>query len=241
MGKTADICRATCLGLSVVIAITLLIGLTASLGFFLALLLSILIAVLAWAGLSKGICAPEMRAGRDVHGGTGKVSREGETLVAEAMFAPRAEPAPTGAAASGGTSPAVPEEAQPARAAAAETPPATPAAAPAATTPDTVAEDRLLEPDAEDAEARDPVHPVAPQGLTAPRSGGADDLKKIKGLGPKAETTLNEMGIHHFAQIASWTVAEVAWVEENLKGFKGRVTRDDWVAQARAFLSDGGA
>ena len=31
----------------------------------------------------------------------------------------------------------------------------------------------------------------------------------------------------------------MAWVDQNLKGFKGRVSRDDWVAQAR-LLADGG-
>jgi NADH-quinone oxidoreductase subunit E len=78
-----------------------------------------------------------------------------------------------------------------------------------------------------------------PKTLTAPRKGGADDLKQIKGVGPKLETMLNKMGFFHFDQIAAWTAAEVAWADENLEGFKGRVTRDDWVAQA-AVLAEGG-
>ena len=45
--------------------------------------------------------------------------------------------------------------------------------------------------------------------------------------------------IFHFDQIAAWTAAEVAWVDDNLEGFKGRVTRDEWVAQAR-FWPPGG-
>ena len=68
---------------------------------------------------------------------------------------------------------------------------------------------------------------------------GKDDLKKIKGIGPKLEETLNEMGVFHFHQIAAWTPAEAAWVDEHLEGFKGRVSRDDWVAQARV-LAEGG-
>ncbi|MFP4239335.1 MAG: NADH-quinone oxidoreductase subunit E, partial [Rhodosalinus sp.] len=71
----------------------------------------------------------------------------------------------------------------------------------------------------------------------APRAGGADDLKQIKGVGPKLEQLLNRMGIYHFDQIAGWSADEVAWVDANLEGFKGRVTRDDWVAQARALAS----
>ena len=43
----------------------------------------------------------------------------------------------------------------------------------------------------------------------------------------------HELGIYHFDQIASWGAAEVAWMDSNLKGFKGRVTRDKWVAQAK--------
>ena len=78
-----------------------------------------------------------------------------------------------------------------------------------------------------------------PEGLDAARDGQADDLKKIKGVGPKLETLLNSMGFYHFDQIAGWTDAEIAWVDANLEGFRGRVTRDEWVSQART-LSAGG-
>ena len=76
-----------------------------------------------------------------------------------------------------------------------------------------------------------------PQGLSEARDGKADDLKKIKGVGPKLETLLNTMGFHHFDQIAAWSEAEIAWVDDNLEGFKGRVSRDEWVAQARLLAS----
>jgi predicted flap endonuclease-1-like 5' DNA nuclease len=72
-----------------------------------------------------------------------------------------------------------------------------------------------------------------PVALTAPRAGVADDLKLIKGVGPKLETVCNGLGFYHFDQIANWTAAEVAWVDDNLEGFKGRVSRDDWISQAR--------
>ncbi|MFQ6552840.1 hypothetical protein AAD018_010920 [Aestuariibius insulae] len=78
-----------------------------------------------------------------------------------------------------------------------------------------------------------------PQMLDAPRDGGADDLKKIKGVGPKLEKMLNGMGIYHFDQIASWKAEELAWVDENLEGFKGRASRDNWVSQSQT-LSGGG-
>ena len=72
-----------------------------------------------------------------------------------------------------------------------------------------------------------------PAGLSGPRGGGADDLKRIKGVGPKMENMLNGMGYYHFDQVADWGDQEVAWVDDNLEGFKGRVTRDRWVPQAR--------
>ena len=34
-------------------------------------------------------------------------------------------------------------------------------------------------------------------------------------------------------QVAAWRASEVAWVDENLEGFKGRVSRDNWVDQAK--------
>ncbi|SLN34137.1 NADH-quinone oxidoreductase chain 2 [Falsiruegeria litorea R37] len=72
-----------------------------------------------------------------------------------------------------------------------------------------------------------------PATLDAARDGKADDLKMIKGVGPKLEGVLNGIGIFHYDQIAAWTEAEVAWADQNLVGFKGRVSRDDWVAQAK--------
>lgn len=70
-----------------------------------------------------------------------------------------------------------------------------------------------------------------PAGLEAPRGGKADDLKTISGIGPKLEVVLNDLGIYHFDQIASWTKGEIEWVDDYLK-FKGRIARDGWIKQA---------
>ncbi|MEM9032652.1 MAG: fused NADH-quinone oxidoreductase subunit E/endonuclease, partial [Pseudomonadota bacterium] len=61
----------------------------------------------------------------------------------------------------------------------------------------------------------------------------------IKGVGPKLEALLHRLGFYHFDQIAGWNADEVAWVDRNLEGFKGRVSRDEWVKQAK-ILSEGG-
>lgn len=76
-----------------------------------------------------------------------------------------------------------------------------------------------------------------PEALDGPRGGVADDLKKVKGIGPKMEKLCNSLGFYHFDQIASWSADEVAWVDANLEGFKGRVTRDTWVEQAKLLAS----
>ena len=76
-----------------------------------------------------------------------------------------------------------------------------------------------------------------PRTMKAPRKAGPDDLKMIKGVGPKLETMLNGMGFYHYDQIAKWGEAEVAWVDQNLEGFKGRVSRDNWVDQAKLLAS----
>lgn len=100
--------------------------------------------------------------------------------------------------------------------------------------------------DAQEADMNDPASAsvddmvgVRPTGLSAPRGGQADDLKQIKGVGPKLEQLCNDFGFYHFDQIAAWTQDEVDWVDENLVGFKGRVSRDDWVAQAKVLAAGG--
>ncbi len=74
-----------------------------------------------------------------------------------------------------------------------------------------------------------------PELLTEARGGKADDLKQIKGIGPKLEKELNAAGVFHFDQIASWTTEEVYWADNHLVSFKGRVSRDNWVDQAKDF------
>ncbi len=72
-----------------------------------------------------------------------------------------------------------------------------------------------------------------PKALKAPRKGVADDLQKIEGIGPVLEKLCHGLGIFHFDQIAAFGPAEITWMDGNLKGFRGRVSRDKWVAQAK--------
>ena len=79
--------------------------------------------------------------------------------------------------------------------------------------------------------------PVRARGLNAPIGGVADDLKAIKGVGPKLESTLNGLGIYHFEQVAGWTNQDVEEVDD-LLSFKGRIVRDDWIEQAKVLMRE---
>ncbi|MEX0320369.1 MAG: NADH-quinone oxidoreductase subunit E [Ruegeria sp.] len=108
-----------------------------------------------------------------------------------------------------------------------------PPAAPAAPKPAVkqAQEAKAAKPAVKPAEKADVTAQEQPDTLQAAREGGADDLKLLKGVGPKLEQTLNELGFYHFNQIAAWTPAHVAWVDARLK-FKGRIERDGWIEQA---------
>ena len=64
-------------------------------------------------------------------------------------------------------------------------------------------------------------------------SGTADDLTRIKGLGPKLAETLTGLGVTSFAQIAAWDDADIDRIDAQLGRFQGRIRRDDWPAQAK--------
>ncbi|MDR6265316.1 50S ribosomal protein L21 [Roseobacter sp. N2S] len=66
----------------------------------------------------------------------------------------------------------------------------------------------------------------------APAVDGADDLKKLSGVGPALEKKLNAAGVTSFAQIAAWGEADIAEFDEKLS-FKGRIEREGWVDQAK--------
>ncbi|MCZ4257557.1 50S ribosomal protein L21 [Sulfitobacter sp. G21635-S1] len=71
---------------------------------------------------------------------------------------------------------------------------------------------------------------AAPKAKKAEAAG--DDLTQISGVGPVIVEKLHGEGITTFAQIAAWTEADVEAIEEKLS-FKGRVGREDWIAQAK--------
>jgi predicted flap endonuclease-1-like 5' DNA nuclease len=67
---------------------------------------------------------------------------------------------------------------------------------------------------------------------------GADDLSRIKGLGPKLQALLPTLGITTFAQLAALDEAGLAELDGKLGAFAGRPAKDNWVEQA-GFLAAG--
>lgn len=92
--------------------------------------------------------------------------------------------------------------------------------------------------------AQDEVEAARPQ-TPAPEAGAAqveptgeaDDLRRIKGLGPKMLTLLTSLGITRYEQIAGWTDADLDDLDTKLGAFAGRPRRDKWVEQARLLMS----
>nr|WP_265517792.1 ATP-binding cassette domain-containing protein [Nitratireductor luteus] len=77
-----------------------------------------------------------------------------------------------------------------------------------------------------------------PPGTKKPAPGGANNLTRIKGVGPASEKKLNALGIWNFSQVATWKKAEVEWVGSYL-AFPGRIEREEWVKQAKVLAKGG--
>jgi predicted flap endonuclease-1-like 5' DNA nuclease len=71
-------------------------------------------------------------------------------------------------------------------------------------------------------------------GITArpPASGPADDLSRLKGVGPKFVARLNELGITRYDQLAGLNANEAAHLDERMGPLQGRLARDRVIEQA---------
>ncbi len=76
---------------------------------------------------------------------------------------------------------------------------------------------------------------IKPELLNRAKDGKKDALTQIKGIGPKMEAQLNEVGIYHFEQIANWSEENIKWLEQNTT-FAHRAKKDLWINQAKALV-----
>ena len=85
------------------------------------------------------------------------------------------------------------------------------------------------------AAAAEELAQASPSTAADPTTTGADadDLSRIKGVGPKLVALLGSLGITRYDQIAAWTEADIARIDTQLGPFQGRILRDDWVGQCR--------
>jgi predicted flap endonuclease-1-like 5' DNA nuclease len=82
------------------------------------------------------------------------------------------------------------------------------------------------------ADAAPPPPAPAPAPAAEP-AGEADDLRRIKGVGPKLVAILHGFGVTRYSQIAAWTDADIDAMDARLGTFAGRIRRDSWVEQAK--------
>ena len=84
--------------------------------------------------------------------------------------------------------------------------------------------------------------PAAPAATGKPQIpaavGEPDNLRLIKGVGPKLNTLLISLGVTRFDQIAEWKEAEINEVDQYLDTFSGRITRDAWIDQVKFLAKD---
>ncbi len=79
--------------------------------------------------------------------------------------------------------------------------------------------------------------PAAKPNAAPKVAAGADDLKKLSGVGPALEKKLLAGDVTSFAQIAGWSEADVAKFDEALS-LKGKIDKEGWIEQAKTFASE---
>lgn len=81
---------------------------------------------------------------------------------------------------------------------------------------------------------------VSALAATTPVTGNAavaDDLARLKGVGPKLVQQLNALGVTELSQIAAWSDADIDRIDAQLGRFQGRIRRDDWRTQAQLLIA----
>jgi len=87
-----------------------------------------------------------------------------------------------------------------------------------------------------DADADEPIDWPPPRALPGPPPAAplpVDDLTAIKGIDAEIAGRLQALGVTRFSQIAGWLPADIERIDGALGPYKGRLIRDEWIAQAR--------
>lgn len=101
------------------------------------------------------------------------------------------------------------------------------------------AKKKAVEKPADKPESKPELKPEPkPEPASEPSADKQDDLSRISGVGPVLVGKLASLGITTFQQVADFNEEDINRLDEELN-FKGRITRDNWVEQAKAFLQEG--
>lgn len=65
----------------------------------------------------------------------------------------------------------------------------------------------------------------------------SEDLKQVRGIGPKFEKLLRADGVTGIAQIAAWSESEVDEIARRMGVNPERIRREDWVGSAKLLLA----
>jgi len=90
----------------------------------------------------------------------------------------------------------------------------------------------LLVAEIEDKALKKAPQQARPARTVKARLTNSEDLKHIKGVGPSFIKKLNAEGITKVSQIAAMSQSDVEQLENKLN-CKGRITRENWIEQAR--------
>ena len=72
----------------------------------------------------------------------------------------------------------------------------------------------------------------------APAKAIAAGLRRIRGIGPAYQRSLEQLGVTRVEQVAGWTEDDVLTFADKLKIRAERITKDDWVGQAKSLEGD---
>ncbi len=241
----AQRCRNAAIGLGVIVFI---FGLLSGWGFWLALLIGLVVLVAGVVYFPRFFCPQQAAADQSFAPANPAPAPDpapaptpAPTPAPDATQQPDPAPAPVEAVAE----PEAPAEAEPV----AETPAPEPASETASVikpSPALPGQDELAarkgtwryEPEA--AAAPEPVAAVAQDTAASEDPDAVDDLKQISGVGPALEKKLHAAGVTRFAQIAAWSDEDVTRMDDVLS-FKGRITRDGWIEQAKTLAAQSGS
>lgn len=73
----------------------------------------------------------------------------------------------------------------------------------------------------------------APLPASSKTAAAGDDLKALTGVGPALEQKLIEAGVTSYAQVASWSEADLDALEAQISGIKAKAEKGDWINEAK--------